>query len=170
MLCAVRAGELGNRQLALERKPDSSSMQPGWRTKSLNQRINTDYLFIRVWELKQNKTKQTTNLCPGPTPRNLTKPTREYQVSTTRQITVDPWTTWVWNVQVHLYADCFLYSRPFISPGFESTGLIVHCSMTFYIRDMSISNLGIYGGGSWNQSPVHTKGWLYFGLIAIPSK
>lgn len=146
-------------------------MQPGWRTKSLNQRINTDYLFIRVWELKQNKTKQTTNLCPGPTPRNLTKPTREYQVSTTRQITVDPWTTWVWNVQVHLYADCFLYSRPFISPGFESTGLIVHCSMTFYIRDMSISNLGYLRRGVLEPIPRAYQGmtvlWTHSNTIKV---
>ena len=35
-------------RLALERKPDSSSMQPGWRNKNLNQRVNTNYWLGKV--------------------------------------------------------------------------------------------------------------------------
>lgn len=35
-------------------------------------------------------------------------------------IYIDPWTTRVWTTQVHLYADFFQYSQPFVFMGFES--------------------------------------------------
>ena len=59
---------------------------------------------------------------------------------------VDPWTTWVWTMKVHLYADFCqeIYSRLSISTG--ST------SMEKEGQLWDFASLGTWGG-FWNQSP-----------------
>ena len=59
---------------------------------------------------------------------------------------VDPWTTWVWTMQVHIYADFFqeIYSR--LSVSTAST------SMEKEGQLWDFASLGTWGG-FWNQSP-----------------
>ena len=59
---------------------------------------------------------------------------------------VDPWTTWVWTMKVHLYADFCqeIYSRLSVSTGstpMEKEGQL-----------WDFASLGTWGG-FWNQSP-----------------
>lgn len=59
------------------------SIQPRWRTRSLNQRVVWQWLLIRVWELKKKKKKKVR---AAPNPKGLIEPVRENQVSATSTI------------------------------------------------------------------------------------
>lgn len=82
------------------------------------------WLPVRVLELK----KETKNLCPSPTPRDLTKPLREHQVFASKQHGLG--LKCMGPLMCRVFS---IYSWPSISPGFKSKGLTVCLVLCHFI-------------------------------------